>query len=344
MLHLFPKMNHSTALVITSIAGQDNPVLSSYASACKENGVRFIVVGDTKSPATFQLEGCDFFSLEQQRKSGFSLAVDLPEKHYGRKNLGYLEAIRNGAQLIIETDDDNYPRPEFWSDRRQQIDATSVVQGGWVNVYAYFTSERIWPRGFALEHLQDQVPDLNKFNIDSINAPIQQGLADDNPDVDAIYRLALPLPLKFNNGKEIALGRDSWCPFNSQNTTWFKEAFPLLYLPSYCSFRMTDIWRSFIAQRIAWENNWSVVFHRATVYQERNMHNLMRDFSDEIPGYLNNKKLTDTLLSLHLKPGKDAIGENLVTCYESLVSIGLIGEKELPLLHAWLHDLKSLNS
>jgi hypothetical protein len=34
---------------------------------------------------------------------------------------------------------------------------------------------------------------------------------------------------------------------------------PLLYLPSHCCFRMTDIWRSFIAQRCLWElGHWVV--------------------------------------------------------------------------------------
>ena len=47
---------------------------------------------------------------------------------------------------------------------------------------------------------------------------------------------------------------------------------------------MTDIWRSFVAQRIAWTNNWSVLFDEPTVWQERNEHDLMRDFRDEVPG------------------------------------------------------------
>jgi hypothetical protein len=38
----------------------------------------------------------------------------LPSKHYARKNLGYLIAIKNGAEIIIETDDDNIPEKNFW--------------------------------------------------------------------------------------------------------------------------------------------------------------------------------------------------------------------------------------
>src|SRR6185436_15069807 len=125
--------------------------------------------------------------------------------------------------------------------------------------------------------------------------PIQQGLADENPDVDAVYRMTSSLPLSFNKRNPIVLDKNAWCPFNSQNTTWFKEAFPLLYLPSYCSFRMTDIWRSFVAQRIAWSCNWSILFHNATVRQERNEHSLIRDFEDEIPGYLNNARICKML-------------------------------------------------
>jgi hypothetical protein len=52
-------------------------------------------------------------------------------------------------------------------------------------------------------------------------------LADDNPDVDAIYRLLLPIPLRFKEVKAVAL-RGAWCPFNSQNTMWWPDVFPLL--------------------------------------------------------------------------------------------------------------------
>jgi len=33
------------------------------------------------------------------------------------KNVGYLVAIRDGAQLIVETDDDNLPRDAFFAAR-----------------------------------------------------------------------------------------------------------------------------------------------------------------------------------------------------------------------------------
>ena len=95
-----------TALVITSIAASNHPVLNSYASHCKKEGIPFYMIGDKSSPAEFELEGCDYYSLQRQRELDLSIVKSLPEKHYGRKNIGYLLAIRNGADQILETDDE----------------------------------------------------------------------------------------------------------------------------------------------------------------------------------------------------------------------------------------------
>ena len=154
-------------------------------------------------------------------------------------------------------------------------------------MFKFFSDALIWPRGFPLEHIQTS-KNIEDGLEQTIVSPIHQGLADLNPDVDAVYRLVKTLPQSFSQNAPIALGEGSWSPFNSQNTTWFKDAFPLLYIPSYCSFRMCDIWRSFVALRICCANDWPVLFHAATVYQERNEHDLLRDFRDEIEGYLHN--------------------------------------------------------
>lgn len=328
---------NKTFLVVTSIASSNNKVLTQLSKEAKEHKVNFIVIGDTRSPDNFFLDGCDFYSIERQKCLKLKLSSELPYKHYARKNLGYLQAMAYGATIIIETDDDNIPYSSFWIGRELKRNAILLQDTGWTNVYKYFSDQLIWPRGFSLEHIKSEIS--HHIVTSDVIAPIQQGLADDNPDVDAIYRLILPLPVKFNQNNSIALGSNTWCPFNSQNTTWFKEAFPLLYLPSYCSFRMTDIWRSFIAQRICWENNWPILFHNASVYQERNEHSLINDFSDEIVGYLNNEIITSTLSSLTLEPGVKNVTDNMVICYQALIELKLIDENELPLLKAWIADL-----
>jgi hypothetical protein len=115
----------------------------------------------------------------------------------------------------------------------------------------------------------------------------------------------------------------------------------LLYLPSYCSFRMTDIWRSFIAQRCLWELGQGVVFHAAEVVQERNQHDLMRDFSDEVPGYRRNRELARRLQDLSLQPGRGAVTDNLRRCYDALVAAEFFPATELELLDAWRRGLET---
>lgn len=330
----------NTFLIITSIAEDQHPVLVQFAEESIENNISFIVIGDTKSPKKFNLSGCDYYSVERQLGLPFRLNKDLPYKHYARKNLGYLIAMQKGAEIIIETDDDNFPYSNFWDKREKQVKAHLITDKGWVNAYHHFTNNNIWPRGFALERIKDEFPKLNKKTI--LECPIQQGLANENPDVDAIYRFTQPLPITFMKSDNLGLGNNSFCPFNSQNTTWFKEAFLLLYLPSYCSFRMTDIWRSYIAQRIAWTCDWSILFHKSTVWQERNDHNLLNDFIDEISGYSNAQLIYESLKNLDLKEGTQNIGTNMKICYQKLIELGLLDKSEMNLLNHWIDDVTFL--
>jgi STELLO glycosyltransferases len=332
------------ALVVTSISAP-NPVLRSLAEGCLKHGARFIVTGDTKSPSDYSLEGCEYLGVEDQKKLPFSYATLCPERSYTRKNIAYLLAIADKAAFIVETDDDNFPREEFWNDRNPQMEGDLTQTNGWTNAYSWFTGNFIYPRGFPLRDARAEAANQRDRSPGGASfCPIQQGLADENPDVDAVYRMLYPLPFNFEKANPLLLGKGQWCPFNSQNTTFFPMAYPLLYLPAHCSFRMTDIWRSFVAQRVGWEYGWRIAFHSATVYQERNEHNLLKDFEDEIPGYLENERIIETLDTLLLSADPALIGANLRKCYEALIGIGVVGAAELALIDAWLADLETLKA
>jgi hypothetical protein len=333
-------MSEKYAVVITTINHPTTAVIE-IAHNAKRLEADFILVGDKRTPPDFRQSGSIYLDLEQQRLLSFSYARIAPAQHYARKNIGYLAAIKNGATIIVETDDDNIPRDGFWQPRQRTILARVVRSTEWINVYEYYAERLVWPRGFPLDRITQPAPSYSDLPREVVNCPIQQGLADENPDVDAIYRLVLPLPIRFRSIEPVAL-RGAWCPFNSQNTTWWREAFPLLYLPYHCSFRMTDIWRSFVAQHIAYLNGWSVLFHSATVLQERNEHNLLRDFEEEIPGYLYNSRIRSALESLDVPNGETNIFSAMRICYRKLISLELIGQGELALLDAWLADLADL--
>jgi hypothetical protein len=309
-------------------------------------GSELIVVGDRKGPDSFPLPGAEFFSLADQERLPFRLASLLLAGHYARKNLGYLIALGRSPQCIYETDDDNMPAAN-WRVRQLRTKAQPTPPRPWMNVYRAFASadQLIWPRGFPLELLSDPAahghdPQAPLFTAE---APIQQGLANLAPDVDAIWRLVLDREFYFEDGRpSVYLPPGTWCPFNSQTTWWWPEAYPLLYLPSYCSFRMTDIWRSFVAQRCLWELGKGVVFHGPEVIQQRNPHHLLRDFQDELPGYLNGSRLVRCLGDLPLRPGVDEVRGNLLRCYEVLIAGGFVPAEEGPLVRAWLADLEAL--
>src|SRR5262245_6825474 len=329
--------------VITTIQ-EPTPSIQLLSKVSRDFGSRIIIIGDKKGPSRFDLEGADFFSFSAQDQVDFRLARILPADHYARKNLGYLIAIRRGAACIYETDDDNEPAAN-WRPRSLTVEAQKIAPAPWVNVYRLYSDEVIWPRGFPL----DLIRDPNTYCIErqtpavTVNAPIQQGLSDSSPDVDAIWRLLFDHEFTFKPGPSVWLPTGSWCPFNSQSTWWWPTAYPLLYLPSFCSFRMTDVWRGFIAQRCLWELGYGLVFHSPEVIQRRNAHNLLYDFREEAPGYINNGQIVDLLTEADLRSGQTAVSDNLIRCYEILTRAGYMVKDELPLLNAWLEDLDGLS-
>lgn len=319
-------------IVVTTINHPTEAVVK--LSKLAENGWGVVVVGDRKTPANWMHENITYLSIDKQDELFGNLSEETPYNHYCRKNLGYLFAVMNGAQCILETDDDNIPYEEFGTDISEKKRGKLVTGSRWINVYKYFTGHNIWPRGIPL----DEIHSVGRVDsIESENTyPIQQYLADQDPDVDAVYRLTMNKEVLFEKNITIGVEKNSWVPFNSQNTVFFQSAFPLLYLPCNVSFRMTDIWRSFVAQKVLWHFDRRIAFHSSTVKQVRNTHDLMHDFADEIPGYLNNKKIAD-LLDGCVNSLDQSMEMSCVVrlMWESLCNAGIIPEKELKIYNLW---------
>ena len=114
---------------------------------------------------------------------------------------------------------------------------------------------------------------------------------------------------------------------------------PPLYLPAYCSFRMTDIWRSFVAQRILYERGIGVLFTGPTMTQARNPHDYHKDFQLELSGYLRNAEIRERLLGVDIR-GKP-MPHAMELCYQELIRMSLVAPDEERLLGAWFDDLRS---
>jgi hypothetical protein len=315
-------------IVITSI---HNPS-ESIKKFSKIEGWEVIVVADLKTPKDWKQDNVILLTVDEQKKLPFKTVDFLPWNHYARKNIGYLYAIMQGAELLYETDDDNIPY-EFWPSF-YPVELTAEVplqEESFINTYSYFCDANIWPRGFPLEAIRDSK--IKETVSKRVSAPIQQGLANLDPDVDAIYRLVLGEQINFSNCSPLFVGSGNYCPFNSQNTLWYPEAFPYLFLPAFVPSRVTDIWRGYIAQRVLHLKNQGILFCNASVFQDRNTHNLMTDFHEEIELYTKSVNLIKAL---------QEYAGNFGDIIEHLSLHKFFDEREVALFNAWLQDIQFL--
>jgi hypothetical protein len=327
------------ALVITGINGVTEAIRDFHELGDWE----IIFVGDKKSPDLddSEFERLEYLSVDRQEAFGTKLGEILPHNHYCRKNIGYLWAMHEGYDQIAETDDDNFPKEQWgeWLDIPQ--DADLLTGPRYPNVYKEFTDQHVWPRGYPLSRVTDeQSLKMEETTITAEDVGVVQGLADIEPDVDAIYRLVMGDTVSFDSRRPVILNDDVYCPFNSQNTLWTnREAFFYTYLPSTVSIRFTDILRGFVAQRGVWALDRNLIFQEATVYQERNEHDLMVDFEHEIECYT---QFHETIEALDGTDLDGDAGLDLRTIYESLHEADIVEKAELKRVDAWISDVKQL--
>jgi hypothetical protein len=311
-------------LIITTI----NPPTKAITEFAKLSDWKVVVIGDKKTPTNWYLDNVKYLSDQGQLNFKFKL----PWNNYVRKMIGYLYAIQNGADVIAETDDDNIPY-EDWCFPEEAEEC--LVGKGFENIYKHFSNLFIWPRGFPLQFTRKYNP--IKTTIKNLPVGIWQGLADQDPDVDAIYRLVGNGACMFRKRKPFALSKGLVSPFNSQNTLFKKEMFPLLYLPVTVNQRFADILRSYIAQPIMWVAGYHLGITQATVYQERNEHDLMKDFVDELPCYLHSERAYEIALKTVSK--KNSIHGNLMNIYCELLNEKIVKEEEINYLCDWLDNI-----
>jgi hypothetical protein len=324
--------------VITSINEPSEAVLKLSSIL----GANMIVIGDQKSPKEWIDSQSTFLDIEDQKKCNYKLEAQLPYNHYCRKNIGYLKAIKEGADIIYDTDDDNILHENLVLPSTHGPFLTYPENFGFVNIYRNFSDEFTWPRGFPLNKIREEsflaTPFLQTFDSSNLNVKIWQGLVDNEPDVDAIYRLLFNKKFVFRQQTPIVLPKGAVCPFNSQSTFFAKDVFPLLYLPATVSFRFTDILRGLVAQPILWLYDYQLSFISPIAYQNRNEHNLMSDFESEISCYLDVEKVVEIVINAI--DGNVDLNGNLLAAYSALMRAEIVEKKEIEFLKAWLYDLR----
>jgi hypothetical protein len=198
------------------------------------------------------------------------------------RNIGYIEAHMRGADVIATVDDDNIPYDDWGTDLyvNQEIvcDLYEPVVHDVFDPLSITARNEIWHRGYPIEY----VP--TRHNVEykgktTRKVLVQADLWDGNPDIDAIARMAFNPSVKYSDITKPYCST-KFSPFNTQNTFLSREAFPY-----FCAIpktgRMNDIWGAYIFEH--YKPN-SVIYNRASVFQDRNPHVLTKDLEDEMMG------------------------------------------------------------
>jgi hypothetical protein len=288
-----------------------------------------------------------YLSPSKQRSLRFASMDFVPWNHFGRKNIGYLYALAHGAEVVYDTDDDNIlkmPLEEVMRYTRPEQDAyilnTKIVA---TNVYPLFTSNFSWPRGFPLSLINDDAVGVVDAVGDMKKVGVIQSLADNDPDVDAIYRLTRPLPLNFDQVVDldvVRLPQGTFTPFNAQATIFKRDALWALLLPVTVHGRVSDIWRSYMVQRILWDADQVVAFTTPWVKQCRNVHSYLADFSAEGPLYEQTEALINFLVKW--KPRSKTVPGRLLEVVVEMFERGFLEEEDVFLTRAWIRDLRNV--
>ena len=358
--YIYKSLNQSHNLIIHPIKFNENPPSKDWLKEflCKEKCIVIttinkpteailkhiqnttydvIVVGDVKTPDDYTLLNCIYLDVASQKKLFPALSDLIPYNHYCRKNLGYLYAVMKGYKIIYETDDDNVPHDNF--DGVLQAHATTLITEQsctWINIFKYFTNNaHIWPRGLPLSLLKN-APDYLLQETDKTPSIIN-GLVENDPDVDAMFRLVCVHQnyIQWDKGKSVLVDNANVCVFNTQNTFWVNpEIFACLLIPCSVSFRYCDILRGIISNIVLRKTSNYMMYSSPNVVQNRNEHSLINDFKSEYEMYINNEQIlrfidTDTENVVDVK-------DLLEVIYNNLFVGGVITQKDVDILTIWL--------
>lgn len=307
-----------------------------------------VVIGDLKTPSDFKLERGTYIPPVQQDTLGFDCVKMIPWNVIQRRNIGYLFALREGADVIASVDDDNIPLSDWGKgiefpmrSSRPWLTADLVVDPLYLHEI-YFRERdhpglKLWHRGFPVQLLEKrQTHDLVQGGESDID--VVADLWNGDPDVDAVCRLAHgPFDLRFSSNRESIMG--VYAPFNTQNTFFSRRVAPCMCLP-YDIGRMDDIWASYMTQTVMQRLNTRVLFRGPTVRQERNPHDLSKDLEKEVIGYRHTLSLLERLASLHLEKG--SVPELYAEVVAGIYGLPFISEEMHRFQQAWINDVARL--
>ncbi len=288
----------------------------------------FIIIGDKKTPPeakpyclklqkkyNVELEYLDVDDQVEYLKRFPELGEHLVFNSIQRRNIGMLLAYEKNVDFIITIDDDNFflssdfvKHHTVGLEKKMEVISSST---GWLNVCDYLKEKKgrsFYHRGYPPE--VRFLKENKKSKTSNVKIVVNAGFWLGEPDIDALTRLYYqndPITAtKYLRKSSFALAKDTWSPFNSQNTSIAREVIPAYFLSPYIG-RYDDIWAAYVIKKIADYKDHYISFGTPIVNQDRNPHNFWKDLAKEDNGMMLTTVFTDMLKSIKLTK-KDYLG------------------------------------
>lgn len=276
-------------IIVTTTINEPTEATLKFASMTDWH---LVVVGDTKTPHNSykELKNITYLSPEDQEKISKELSDAIGWKSIRRRNIGFLHAYNMGADVLATVDDDNIPYENWGKEllvgKNVEVDLYRDDLGVFDPI-SITKHRNLWHRGFPLQYVSKRNPVL--IGKKKIQCLVQADFWDGDPDIDAVCRMTQEPIVKFD--KFDPFSTINIAPFNSQNTFIDRSLIPYYMVIPHIG-RMDDIWGAYALQQDLFEKYGRfVVYNKATVYQERNPHDLTIDMEQEMLGYKNNIRL-----------------------------------------------------
>lgn len=238
---------------------------------------RLYVVGDQKTPHdAYQNFNCTYIDPEEQRNISQKLSDHIGWGSIQRRNLGFVKAYRDGAEVIATVDDDNIPLPG-WGETLvgSKITCKFFEHNLLFDPFTQTSLKDLWHRGYPIE-LAEKRFDL-KESEKEIDVNVEAGFWHGKPDADAISQVlqgnqhrAVSGNFPFSSGKTI---------FSSQNAFLHRSILPEYSVLPFVG-RMDDIWGCIVMQQATKQ---PVVFTKPSTLHDRNNHDIVADLKEEWP-------------------------------------------------------------
>ena len=253
---------------------------------------------------------------------------------YDIKNIGYLFAINNGAELIYDCES----LPNFELDSYFSYDLTDYgliydcnVSSRIINPFAHFGQPLLNQRG----NLFNQEVHINSYYVGKRKpSAIQHAIFNGWPDLSNRDEIEVNTPVKFDNtAPNFQLPIGKMAPFNSHQTLFKRQAFWALYLPSTVSY--SDIFRSYWSQRLMRLINETVSFTGPKeIYLKTNSYKIDLDIE---------RKLNELVEFLYTwKCLKLKFYECIIDLSIEMANNSYWSNKEVELIKDWLNDLNQI--